>query len=161
MALTRVKEALSTPSIKFAIDLQVFLNNLEVVIRLLSPSISSSQSIFTEFYEVARKQPLRARLLYTRPGAIWIRQVLGHLKIPGNKAADKAAKEGASLALPEKEIYTLASLKRIIKADAKGALLQLQNIVTPANYRDIGIGYSFNLHLLLLLRPIISQILAS
>jgi hypothetical protein len=45
------------------------------------------------------------------------------LKILGNKAADKAAKEGASLAPPEKEIYTLASLKRIVKADAKGALL--------------------------------------
>jgi hypothetical protein len=47
------------------------------------------------------------------------------LKIPGNKAADKAAKEGASLAPPETEIYTLASLKRIVKADAKGALLRL------------------------------------
>jgi hypothetical protein len=83
------------------------------------------------------------------------------LRIPGNEAADKAAKEGASLAPPETEICTLASLKRIAKADAKGALLRLWNTVAPANYRDMGIGYSFDLHLLSLPRPITGQILAS
>jgi hypothetical protein len=49
--------------------------------------------------------------------------VLGYLKIPGNKEANKAAKEGATLAPLGNVIYTLASLKRIIKADAKRAVL--------------------------------------
>jgi hypothetical protein len=49
--------------------------------------------------------------------------VPGYLKIPGNKEANKAAKEGATLAPPGDVIYTLASLKRIVKADAKRVVL--------------------------------------
>jgi hypothetical protein len=49
--------------------------------------------------------------------------VLGYLKIPGNEEANKAAKEGATLAPPGDMIYTLASLKKIVKVDAKRAVL--------------------------------------
>jgi hypothetical protein len=49
--------------------------------------------------------------------------VLGYLKIPGNEEANKAAKEGATLAPLGDAIYTLALLKRIIKADAKRVVL--------------------------------------
>jgi len=49
--------------------------------------------------------------------------VLRYLKIPGNKEANKAAKEGATLTLLGNAIYTLASLKRIVKANAKRVVL--------------------------------------
>jgi hypothetical protein len=49
--------------------------------------------------------------------------MLGYLKIPGNEEANKAAKEGATLAPLGNAIYTLASLKRIVKADAKRGVL--------------------------------------
>jgi hypothetical protein len=49
--------------------------------------------------------------------------VLGYLKIPGNEEANKAVKEGATLALLGNVIYTLALLKRIAKADTKRAVL--------------------------------------
>ena len=76
-----------------------------------------------EFYKVARKWPLRTRLPYTRLGAVRIRWVPGHLKILGNEEADKAAKEGATLALLSNAICTLALLKRIAKANIKRAVL--------------------------------------
>jgi len=124
-ALTGAKAALSLPSARFAIDLWVFLDNLEVATRLLGPSTGSSQSIFEEFQEVARRWPLRTRLPHTRPGAVRIRWVPSHLKIPGNEEADRAAKEGAALPPPANAICTLASLKRIAKSAARKAVLQL------------------------------------
>ena len=96
-ALTRAQAALALPSAKLATDLWVFLDNLEVASRLLSHSNGSSQSVFSSFKEVARQWPLRARLPHIEPGAVRVRWVPGHLQVPGNEAADKAAKEGALL----------------------------------------------------------------
>ena len=69
-ALHGAKAALALPSAKLATDMWIFLDNLEVAMRLLTPSVSSSQSIFDEFMEVARKWPLQIRLPHTQPGAI-------------------------------------------------------------------------------------------
>jgi ribonuclease HI len=96
-ALTGAQAALALPSAKLATDLWVFLDNLEVASRLLSHSNGSSQSVFSSFKEVARQWPLRARLPHIEPGAVRVRWVPGHLQVPGNEAADKAAKEGALL----------------------------------------------------------------
>jgi hypothetical protein len=46
-----------------------------------------------------------------------------YLKIPRNKEIDKAIKEGATLALLNKAICTLALLKKIAKANAKRVVL--------------------------------------
>jgi hypothetical protein len=50
-----VTAALLAPLAKLAIDMWVFLDNLEVAMRLLAPSTGSSQSVFDEFCEVACK----------------------------------------------------------------------------------------------------------
>jgi hypothetical protein len=46
-----------------------------------------------------------------------------HFKIPRNEEANKAIKKGAILALLNNIIYTLALFKKIVKADAKKAVL--------------------------------------
>ncbi|EED20796.1 hypothetical protein TSTA_039900 [Talaromyces stipitatus ATCC 10500] len=52
--------------------------------------------------------PLRKRLPYTKSGSIQIRWVPGHAKIPENKVADLAAKEGAA-SIPENKVADLAA----------------------------------------------------
>ncbi len=160
-ALTGTKAALSLPSARFATDLWVFLDNLEVATRLLGPSTGSSQSTFEEFQEVARKWPLRPRLPHTSPGSVRIRWVPGHLKVPGNEEADQAAKEGAALPYPEIEICTLASLKRIARTKAKEATVQLWRTTAPAKYKELQIDYGPKTSLLLISRPISGRILAA
>jgi hypothetical protein len=71
-ALKGAKGALNVPSAKLATDIWVFLDNLEVALRLLTPLTGSSQGVFAEFQEIARKWPLWNRLLHTSLGAIQI-----------------------------------------------------------------------------------------
>jgi hypothetical protein len=53
--LKGAKAALLAPLAKLATNMWVFLDNLEVAIRLLAPSIGLSQLVFNEFYKVAYK----------------------------------------------------------------------------------------------------------
>ena len=110
---------------------------------------------------MARQWPLRARLPHTLPGAVRVRWVLGHLKIPGNEEADKAAKEGAMLPPLSNSICTLASLKRIAKANAKEAAIRLWNTIAPPNYKALQISYSSSLSLLRHERQAAGRIIAS
>jgi hypothetical protein len=139
-ALAGARAALQSATSRFASDLWVFLDNTEVAIRLLSPSTGSSQAIFSAFCELASAWPLRTRLPHTSPGAIRIRWVPGHCKVPGNEAADLAAKEGAALPPPSNTTLSYASLKRWAKVKAPMAAQSLWATVAPQSYRDLGIS---------------------
>ena len=65
--------ALNSPYATDATDLWIFLDNLEVAMRLLAPLTGSSQAVFTEFCEVARKWPSQVRNPQTAPRAVRIR----------------------------------------------------------------------------------------
>jgi ribonuclease HI len=160
-ALEGAKGALVAPSAKLATDMWVFLDNLEVALRLLAPSTGSSQGVFTEFQEIARKWPLRNRLPHTSPGAIRVRWVPGHLSIPGNEEADIAAKEGAALPPPTDAICTLASLQRIARAKATQSASQLWSVTAPASYTELYIGYTPKTDELSLDRAALGRILAA
>jgi ribonuclease HI len=160
-ALEGARSALTSPGAKLATDLWVFLDNLEVAYRLLSPFAGSSQQVFTDFQEVARQWPLRQRLPHTLPGALRVRWVPGHVGVPGNEAADQAAKEGAALPPPPRAICTLASLKRLAKAKANNSLTQLWLTTAPQSYRDLGIQYVHDITELGLKRGALGRILAS
>jgi ribonuclease HI len=159
-ALHGARTALNLPSARFATDLWVFLDNLEVATRLLSHSTGTSQSVFEEFREIARKWPERARLPHTRPGSVRIRWVPGHLKISGNEEADKAAKEGTLLPDPADSICTLASLKRIARTKASKATRRLWPLVAPDSYIDLTVPYGLGSSVLSIRRPEAGRILA-
>ena len=160
-ALKGAQAAILLPSARFATDLWIFLDNLEVAMRLGSHSTGSSQSIFEDFRKVASDWPLRPRLPHTRPGSVRIRWVPGHLNIPGNEAADKAAKEGAALPPPADALCTLASLKRIAKLNAKQARSRLWTTTAPISYTDLHIKHSNRTDMLHLDRKILGYILAA
>jgi hypothetical protein len=160
-ALKGAKAALLAPSAKLATDMWVFLDNLEVAMRLLAPSTGSSQSVFDEFCEVACKWPSRPRLPHISPGAVRIRWVPGHLNVLGNEEADKAAKEGAALPTPANTVCTLASLKRIARTNARLAATQLWSVTAPANYNELLVKYSTNADELRLSRAALGRILAA
>jgi hypothetical protein len=54
VTLNGARAALTSLITKLATDMWVFLDNLEVASRLLSPFIGSSQQVFTDFQELAR-----------------------------------------------------------------------------------------------------------
>ena len=57
-ALEGAKAALLAPTAKLATNMWVFLDNLEVAMQLLAPSMGSLQLVFDKFYKVACKWPL-------------------------------------------------------------------------------------------------------
>ena len=130
------------PSTKFASGLWICLDNLEVATQLLSHPIGSSQIHFQEFAELALTWQQRVHLPHTLPGKVHIHWVPSHIGIPGNEAADAAAKAGAALTLEEEVPYSLASLNRWARSFAPAAIEQLWLTVAPPTYRSLGITSS-------------------
>ena len=63
--------------------------------------------------------------------------------------------------MPANIIYTLASLKRIAKANIRYSAVKLQATIAPANYTKLIVRYSKDLEFLQLNRRALSYILAA
>jgi hypothetical protein len=161
-ALRGIQAAIVCPSSRFATNLWVFLDNVEVACRLLSPSTGSSQGVFNTFTALAASWPSRERLTHTSPGSVMIRWVPGHTKVPGNEAADLAAKEGAALPSPPSTELSYASLKRWAKDQAPRASRTLWLTVAPQAYKDLEVPLPLRYPAeLKLARPLLGRLLAA
>jgi ribonuclease HI len=141
-ALAGIKAAIQSYTARFATDLWVCLDNLEVATRLLSPFTGSSQEVFETFRTLASTWPERERISYTKEGSVRICWVPGHAKVPGNEEADQAAKRGAASEPPVSPIYSFASLKRQTKAAVTSGLQRHWQAAAPKSYQDLRITSS-------------------
>jgi ribonuclease HI len=141
-ALAGIKAAMQSYTARFATNLWVCLDNLEVATRLLSPFAGSSQEVFESFRALALTWPERERFSYTNGGSVRIFWVPGHAKVPGNEAADQAAKRGAASEPPVSPIYSFASLKRQTKAAVISGLQRHWQAAAPQSYQDLWIASS-------------------
>ena len=80
-ALEGAKSLLALPTAKFAIDLWICLDNLEVATRLSSHFSGSSQVQFDKFLTLTPKWQERSRISHTRRGQIRVRWVPSHTSI--------------------------------------------------------------------------------
>lgn len=69
-ALAGAKAALALPTTKFATNLWICLDNLEVATRLLWPFLGSSQATFDEFLELNPRWQARSRLTHAGQGEL-------------------------------------------------------------------------------------------
>ena len=141
-ALAGLKAAIQFHSARFATNLWVCLDNLEVATRLLSPSTGSSQEVFENFRTIASTWLERERFPYTNGGSVRVCWVPGHTQIPENEAADRAAKEGATMEPPISCKYSYASLKRQAKSTIKASLQRYWQAKAPKSYQDLWITSS-------------------
>ncbi|KAI9037727.1 ribonuclease H family protein [Aspergillus affinis] len=133
-ALAGVKAALKLDTARFATNLWVCLDNLEVATRLLSPFTGSSQGIFESFQALAQTWLTRERFSYTNGGSVRVCWVPSHTRIPENETADQAAKKGATMDPPFSSKHSYASLRRQAKADVKTALQRYWQSAAPQSY---------------------------
>jgi ribonuclease HI len=136
-ALAGLKAAMQFHTARFATNLWVCLDNLEVAMRLLSSSTGSSQQVFETFLAVASTWLERERFPHTNGGSVRICWVPGHTQIPENDAADQAAKEGAAMEPPISLKHSYASLKHQAKATMFSSLQRHWQATAPKSYQDL------------------------
>ena len=138
-ALAGLKAAMTHSTAQHAPSLWICLDNLEVAIQLLSASTGSSQAVFESFNTLAATWPSRRRPPQTESGMVRIRWVPGHANIPGNEAADCAAKEGAAKTVPTSHPWSYAALKRHTRSQAASRAQTYWQSAAPQAYQDLAI----------------------
>jgi ribonuclease HI len=161
-ALAGLQATMAHPAAQYASNLWICLDNLEVAIQLLSSPTGSSQAVFENFRTLAATWPSRSRLPQTESGSIRIRWVPGHANIPGNEAADHAAKEDANKTLLSPHPWSYAALKRQTRSYAFSKAQIYWQSAAPQAYQDLEITtFPRRPAELQLPRPILGRILAA
>ncbi|CCU83168.1 Reverse transcriptase RNaseH [Blumeria hordei DH14] len=130
-ALEGAKSTLALPTAKFATDLWICLDNLEVATRLSSQSSGSSQAQFDEFLTLTPKWQERSRLAHTRRGQMRVGCVPSHTSIIGNEATDKAAKDDCHLPTSDDLVFSYAGLKHWANESTTQATGKLWRTLLP------------------------------
>lgn len=136
-----IRAALSLPSARFANNLWLFLDNKGVAKMLLKSSpVRSSQSLYTEFWELEKKWGSRNRLPHIQEGQVKIHWVPSHSGIIGNEIADLEAKKAAAISIPEPQLdRSFASLEKWHQARVISDRERWWNKQAPQSYTRLEI----------------------
>jgi ribonuclease HI len=142
-ALHALQAATSSLQAKYASNIFICLDNLEVARSLGSSTNTSSQQIFTQFREAAEAWQHRERFSHTIPGKVIIRWVPGHAGVAGNEKADQEAKAAAAQAagtVPQNDApASLAYIRRQINEQAMQAFKGYWAQNAPRRYTELEI----------------------
>ncbi|KAL5627691.1 hypothetical protein BROUX41_003844 [Berkeleyomyces rouxiae] len=143
-ALAGLKAAFESPASAFAENVVIMLANQEAAYRLLvGHPTPSSQDIILDFRATAAKWPARSRNpMSPGSGRVIVQWISGHADIPGNEAADRAAKTATSSPSPEGPTpVSLAALASWARAEhVRDIVAYWQNHI-PGTYLELQIPW--------------------
>jgi ribonuclease HI len=142
-ALRGLQNAITCFQAKYANNVLICLDNLEVARTLGSTARTSSQQVFAQFQEAEKAWQTRERLPHTSQGRVIVRWVPGHAGVAGNEKADQEAKTAATRAadspVSEDTPSTLACTRRLAKEQATQAFQKYWAENAPKRYADLEI----------------------